>query len=310
MGANRIARLTFSFAMLPTGGMLVLLGGEGRTGQLVNSLGLSLIVAGIVNGFRELAIARYEAADTAEAIATRLHEKLVQSPPVLGGGLRMASPVRRGYAGYYGWAIAREPRELFFAGRSVLHRIDADFRTKGLRSAEEVLLRTLQDGSVVRILFLDPRSDLISRLAEEERQSREAMLSDIATSLGICRRLSKLIEANSASVPTSAQLDIRVYDEVPYFAYHRDDEHVIVGFYFVTALGSASAAFEVSEPQTRGFFEGHFTSIFGRAIDRIILVKSATRHSADFNTVLFEELCEKIAAELGQQRTNQLLGDI
>ncbi len=36
-----------------------------------------------------------------------------------------------------------------------------------------------------------------------------------------------------------------MYDRVAYFAYHREDERIVVGFYFAAATGQATAAFEM-----------------------------------------------------------------
>lgn len=304
MKSNRALRLLFAIFLLPCGAVLVLIAGGGKVGALVSGLGLSLIVAGIVAAFRELVIVRLEAEETADSIATRVQQKVIQGG---GSGIRLVSPVRRGYNGYYRWAISTQPCELFFAGRSVLHRVQSDFRDRRLYPVEEVLLGKLQQGSVIRVLFLDPRSDLISRLSREERQSRSDMLSDLANSLGICQRLYELIRA-APPLPPTAQLNIRVYDEVPHFAYHREDDDVIVGFYFLSALGSASAAFEVLDPQTKAFFEGHFVSIFDRAAnDGRIIEVSSHRAVPEFNTALYGKLIDVLSTELGSDRCEQLL---
>ncbi|MEV4077856.1 hypothetical protein [Nonomuraea fuscirosea] len=289
MTGNGLLRLLFALLLIPTGMVLLLLAGEAPKGflALVSGLGGAFIVAGTVAAFREIALARSESADTAKDIANRLQVQLQQ--PI---GIQLKSPVRRGYDGYYQWAISTEPGQLFFAGRSVLHRIDADFKQRRLASVEEVLLRKLQEGSVIRILFLDPRSDLIPRLAKEEAQQDRQMLSDIGVSLDVCERLFHLLQSKPA--PPRAQLHIRVYDEVPHFAYHRDNDQVIVGFYFATALGSASAAFEVIDAQSQGFFEGHFTSIFERASQGRILEVSPHGPNPHFNAALVNDLRKAI----------------
>ncbi|HEU5470539.1 MAG TPA: hypothetical protein VFV67_07785 [Actinophytocola sp.] len=133
------------------------------------------------------------------------------------------------------------------------------------------------------------------------------MLADLAISLGICQRLYDLIRA-APPLPPTAQLDIRVYDEVPHFAYHREDDDVIVGFYFLSALGSASAAFEVLDPQTKAFFEGHFATIFDRAAsDGRIIEVSSHRTVPDFNATLYRNLCDVLTADLGGDRCEALM---
>ncbi|WP_188197128.1 hypothetical protein [Nonomuraea sp. SYSU D8015] len=145
---------------------------------------------------------------------------------------------------------------------------------------------------MIRILFLDPRSELIPRLAKEEGQQDRQMLSDIGVSLDVCERLFHLLQNKPAS--PRAQLHIRVYDEVPHFAYHRDNDQVIVGFSFATALGSASAAFEVIDVQSQRFFEERFTSIFERASQGRILEVSPHGPHAHFNAALVNDLRKSI----------------
>lgn len=157
-------------------------------------------------------------------------------------GIRQLSEVRRNYSGYYQWVNEQRPQDLFFAGRSVLHRIDADIRARTGATAADVILRRLKEGSKIHILFLDPRIDIIARLADEEGQTLNAMLGDIDTSLKICRSLAELLEAQYKDLPPGAELSVRVYDRVPYFAYHKQDREVIVGFYFDSAKGSTLAA--------------------------------------------------------------------
>ncbi len=302
----KILRLTFSFCLVLLGAVCVLLDIPGKSGHLVAQLGFGMIVAGIVSGFRELAILRLESEETSDKIATQVHKKLCDCPP--GAlGIRMLSPVRRGYQGYYTWVLSREPQTLFFAGRSVLHRIDRDIRDHRLISAEQVLARNIRQGASIRIMFLDPRCDLIDRLAKEEGQSREALLSDIATSLGICRRLHTLLSTGDGRLDSKAEIEIRLYNEIPYFAYHKVNDDVIVGFYFSTLLGSSSAAFEIVDPQTRDLFSGHFMGMFERASPFWLLRINKHRPKSEFNSGLLEECRHALAHMLGEDVVKQLL---
>jgi hypothetical protein len=171
-----------------------------------------------------------------------------------------------------------------------------------LQPIELVMLHKLRQGSEIRILFLDPRSNLISRLAAEEGQTRGSMLADLATSLGICHRLYKELE--KSSMPPNARLHIKIYDEMPYFAYHRDGDEVIVGFYFTSALGSTSGAFEVIDPEPRRLFEGHFAAVYSRASD---IIEISQNGEPKLNYRLYGELRDFLTTELGQQRAQGLL---
>ena len=134
MSRSRILRLTFSLALLPTGALVVVLAGPGQLGILLQNLGLSIMVAGVLGTFRELALLRLEAEEISEKVADRVFQRIISAFP-RSSGLKLIAPIRRGYAGYYPWAIVTEPQDLFFAGRSVLHRIDSDFVSRGIGRA-------------------------------------------------------------------------------------------------------------------------------------------------------------------------------
>lgn len=305
VGKGRILRLTFSVLLLPTGAVLLLTAGEGRFETLVSKLGLALIVAGVVSVFRETFILRLETEETADDVASRVHEKILQYLP-RAAGIRMISEKRRGFDEYYTWATVTRPENLFFAGRSVLHRVDEDFqRQRNLGPAEHILARKIKEGSQIRVLFVDPRSDMIERLAREEGQTERAMLQDIARSIGICRRLYDLL--SKSPVELVAGLWVRLYDAVPYFSYHREDDKVIVGFYFTTSKGYESSAFEVTDAASRKLFEDHFLSIFDKADRHTLLEVGPHRNIPQFNDTLYGDLHKHLAEKLGQDTLDKCL---
>ncbi len=274
-------------------------------GQLGNSLGFGFIISGMASVFRESFIIKTETDETADAIAKRTLE-MMQETPVGTKGLRMVAEERRGFDGYYSWVTAMGHQELFFAGRSVLHRISSDLGLRELGCAEKALAKKLDDGCSVTILFLDPRSDLIERLAKEEGQTKRQLLSDIAFSLGVCSRLYELVKEKKWRPP--AELHIRVYDEVPNFAFHQENEKFLVGFYFARAIGSTSAAFEVIDPETRKFFKDHFDTICFRANNAHLLEISPHTPIAAFNSRFFNVLYKSLVKDLGKSRTDGLVG--
>ncbi len=231
--------------------------------------------------------------DSALLTAHAVHQLFKESPPQM-TGLRLVAQRRRNFAGYYGWVNERTPQDLFFAGRSVLHRIDADIKVNTANSsssAEGVILRRLKEGSKVRILFLDPRTEIMERLANEEGQRLEAMLGDVSASLQICKRLNDLLVQEPAPLSPGAELTVRVYNRVPYFAYHRQDNDVIVGFYFSSAIGSSSAAYEAIDEDTKRQFGAHFERLLSDAAKNTLLEYDGARGRSDFNQKLFEDLC-------------------
>jgi hypothetical protein len=175
---------------------------------------------------------------------------------------------------------------MFLGGRSILHRIQHDLDKRGLGKCEDFLYRKLREGSEIRILILDPRSDLVDRLAREEHREPTALLKNLWDSIQIIKKLYKLtIDQN---LPVSAHLCIKLYDKVPYFAYHKVDEKTFVGFYFATQLVSSSSVYAVEDEYTRNHLEQHFASIFLQAQT---LLEISSQHAAIFfNEKLVEEI--------------------
>jgi hypothetical protein len=294
---NHIIRLLFSILLIFLGLSLSLLSSLYEWVKLISDVGLAIMIAGIASTFHEAVIRRLEGEETAAAVAEKVQESLREAP-LSASGIRLVSPIRKGYAGYYQWAINNQAQDLFFAGRSVLHRIDADFRnpSRSLGTAEERIAKRLCEGCSVRILFLNPRTDLIERLSKEETQTHKQLLGDITTSLGICQRLYDNIK--QLNLPHSTTLSINVFDEVPYFAYHKVEEQVIVGFYFSSIVGHASAAFEVVDPQTKEFFGRHFDSIMTRANSTYIVRTNPHNGRPEINSVLMANLKEFLIEQL------------
>jgi hypothetical protein len=244
--------------------------------------------------------------DIAEVTAETVHTRFCKEPPQM-TGLRLLTVCRRNSPVYYRWTIEKEPQTLFFAGRSILHRIDADVRAKSGSSAEDVIFKRLMESSKITILFLDPRIDIVARLAEEEGERKDRMLGNIAVSLGVCRRLADRLQSEHRNLPVDAHLTIRIYNRLPYFAYHRQNHQVIIGFYFLTMEGSSSAAYEVIDEQTKKVFEDHFLKIRADSIPGTLVEFSGSQASYDFNVKLFDDLRNFLETQLDQARVSELL---
>ena len=298
-------RLLIAVIFVLVGGLITNLDVHGAAWKLLAiNLGLSFIVAGVINIFH-LAIHRMESEESAEFISERLLEKLQKHLP-LTRGIRLAVQVRKNNDDYYNWVNASGHPDLFFAGRSVLHRIDYDMRHRGKGSAEKILAARLRVGATIRILFLDPRSQLVERLANEAGQPIEAMLADIATSLGICHRLYRDY-LHTGKFSSHSRLEIRVYDETPYFAYHKQDGVVLVGFYFNTTLGQDSAAFEVIDPETQKFFSDHFAKVFSHGSRLLELLPH--RAGCMYDEQIVQSMTCYLEQKLGQELVAELIGE-
>jgi hypothetical protein len=240
-----------------------------------------------------------------DLIADKVHHLFSSRPPDL-KGIRFVNDVRRNYQGYYRWVIEEHEQELFFAGRSVLHRIDADIRSRADGYVEDFILKRLKNGCTITILFVDPQLDIIERLAREEGQNYKDLLGDIAVSLGICKRLYALINLNYLELKTTANLFIRAYNRIPYFAYHKQNDEVLVGFYFQSGLGSTSALYELLDTKTKDIFSDHFKTISNEATP-ILEFNGARGGRPNFNQDFFDSAYNFIENKLGQQRAVELL---
>lgn len=302
--SGKTVRLLVSVAFVIVGGLISDLNVAAFWKPIIQNLGLSFIVTGVVSIFYTTSILHLESEEEGDVVSEKVLEKLQNRLPIT-NGIRMVTHARKGADAYYSWITAPGNPDLFFAGRSVLHRIDYDMKQRGKGSAEKVIAARLKAGATIRVLFLDPRSCLIERLAKESGQMKEAMLSDIANSLGICQRLyDQFLKGHRFS--SRSRLEIRVYDETPYFAYHKQDDKVFVGFYFMSGLGQDSAAFETLDSETRKLFGDHFATIFSSASRLLELIP----HRADplMDLQLMEEMRTALAETLGEERTAQIMG--
>jgi hypothetical protein len=225
--------------------------------------------------------------------ARKVHELFLRSPPGV-TGIQLIEEVRRKCGDYYRWVYDDSAQDLFFAGRSVLHRIEEDNQSKVGIAAAKLLLRRLQEGANIRVLFLDPRSSIIERVAKEEGQPLRSMLGDLRKSLKVCRELADLVGRSSDDLPASANLSIMVYDKMPYFAFHKQDNEIIVGFYFNSAKGSTAPAYRVLDSATKKVFEEHFLSVANNSTTSTILEFNGSRSTFSFNDTLDVELQEAL----------------
>jgi len=217
-------------------------------------------------------------------------------------GIRMVEESRSRYDGYRTWATVEGKRQnLFFSGRSGLSLQDQELQRFLNRRMEDVLLEKLNDGSHIKILFLDPRSDLTKRLAKEERLSLRKLLGNIAISLGIFERIKTEMERQDFT-NQDAQLHIGVYDKITHFAYHKDDEKIVIGMYLATDIGFHTAAFEIYDDEIAGQFTSYVEHLYNQSLDSFLVRYPAYPY---FNKDLFEalhnDLVNQIDPDTGQR---------
>jgi hypothetical protein len=299
---NRLLRIAFSSVMF-LGGALIAVLTEGRAEQLsilAQKCGLAFIIVGIVSLFTEFVL------EYLKPEPTHVTLDLLSRPRET--GMRMIYSPRKGFWRYHTWLLVNEPQDLFFAGRSVLHRVQEDFRIRRLGPVEDAFLRKLEEGSKIKILFCNPTWDLIPVLAAAEGQRDKALYADLATTLGIVWRLWKKLE--SQSLP--GELDIRMYEEQVQYAYHRTknlttgDKEMLLGFYFVQKLGCRSPLFEVDNELIQAEFEDHFVSVFARAFR--LFEYPAFGHGKQFDRELFARAKDHLVKQIGADDVVKLVG--
>jgi len=295
-------RRSFAIILFLVGIVLILysmLNQNSPYAQLTEKIGLAFLIAGTVDIFRSMSQWKYEKREIKEVIDESISNALSCKP-----GLCIATPKRRGFKGYYTWAISRSRQDLFFAGRSVLHRIESDLIGRRLGECDELIFRKVREGSNVKILFLDPEFQLIKKLAEDEHQTEKQMIEDIAKSLGITLRIKDYIKNEQCNLLGSLQ--ICIYSDIPYFAYHREDDNVIVGFYFHTALGCDTSGFEINDSDTVAHFEEHFINIFSNATPLL----TVSENKINFNQEKYLSCRSAISDKLDSAVIDQIMPNI
>lgn len=285
MRNSKVLRIALSFILLPSGLVLVLLKLDTNLGLVTSNLGFALIVTAIVNLFHELFISKLEVEDMSRILSNDIINKIERKNHE-NKGLILASQVRRGYRGYYEWVTADGPLNIFIAGRSVLHRIQADLDALKWGKIEDIIINKLKDKSIIKILLIDPRSNLIERLAREEGRQPEHFYANLQESFRTINKIYTIIK--EYKIQHCAEFSIRLYDKIPYFAYHKVNAKVIVGFYFASSITPNSSAYEVTDEYTMEQFEKHFYSIFENSIP---LIEASTKHlHTFFNHTEFKEI--------------------
>jgi hypothetical protein len=176
----------------------------------------------------------------------------------------MLSEVRRGHPSFHEWKLETKPQTLLFAGHSVLHRIQKDFKDKKLASVEEAIRDKLLENSTIRILFLDIRWDLLDTVAKGEGQSGTSIRVDIATTLGVCKKIWERMKGEKLP----GTIEIRRCRELVQYAFQymecseKGESKMLCGLYFAGRIGAESPLLLVEGSKIQDFFLQHFKTVF------------------------------------------------
>jgi hypothetical protein len=289
MTASQLIRLLYSLIVFLGGLVLTVVDARGW----VQHIGLAFMVAGLVSAFHEVVLRHLEADESAGLVAKKVVAEL-RGALLHATGIRLVAARRTEFQKYLEWTNASGAQTLFFAGRSILHRIDGELQSRRRpTTADKVIVKRVIDGAAIRILLLDPRSDLAARVAREEGQTASQFLTDIGTSIGICERIHETLA--DRHLQGSGDLEIKIFDQIPYFAYHQVDDSVMVGFYFLALLGHSSPAYEVIDEHTKKYFREHFETLFRSPMSRTVLKIDPYRRRSQLDIDLVADLRKAIA---------------
>ncbi len=299
---SRIIRILFAVVML-LGGVTLSLLAAGTSGTILvfaKGLGLGLIVTGCLSIFQEV-VTSPSVTDESRRAIDRLTRALAKP------GIRIVSAKRRGEPRYYKWVLENEAQDAFFAGHSILHRVDEDFRSRGILPCEEALRQKISEGSKIRILFLDPTCKLLDDVANAGGQEPRLLRRHLVKTLEICKRLRAIL--GDKTYP--GELEIRTCRAIVQYAFHhvtcksRGTDEMLIGFYFVGMPGTETPVFETDNEEIRKCFSVHFRSLFDTSSTSRRLL-SYLGGCLEFDHEYFGQCVKAIAHELGDQAVERL----
>ena len=284
-------------------------------------MGLAFIVTGAVSVFQECVLHPLQRESIEQTLTeheakseqrlTKLRDgfqnQLTSMTDLLrGAGIRMLCPQRQGFSGFHTWLLEQAPQEIFFAGHSVLHRVQIDFRSRQFAPVEKALLRKLKENSRIRIMFLDPTWDYLDKLARAESEAPEGLRTNLAVTLAICQRLWQAIQ--NLELPGS--IEIRTCSEFEQYAFHhiicaqRAEDQMLMGFYFAQSEGMKTPLFVVDNERIREEFRSHFNIVFGKGQQLMHYSQQGT--TKGFNHAYYEACQKSLAEHLGHERLTEI----
>jgi len=126
-----------------------------------------------------------------------------------------------------------------------------------LNAYYENLPRWLADGKEIRVLCLAPNAcATIVRGRQEQHPLDKKILLQHERLATLCKNL-KNKKDDGSLISVQGSLEVRVYDGMPYHAYFRADNEIILGFYFahVTGLHSECLYLQKSQSTSSVLFE-------------------------------------------------------
>ena len=264
--------------------------------RIGGAIGISFIVTGIMSFFNEVFLKKSETVELSNKLVQKLSksddvynkmiDKIVHSDEIskkmidklatsdqlqkyeTNNGILLKSMHRANFAGYREW-LYHEPTQIVIVGRAVLPRIQSDATTYFKKTAEQIIASKFFEGADIQILFFDPLSEIIPKIAAEEGRPPAMIYSDIGEAIGICAKL--YMELRNGFPKNGSyrktKLVIGMYDEVHQFAYQKHvyndqiDNHTYLGFYLGNSAGFDTPVFEIVDSSIQNLFASYVTAI-------------------------------------------------
>jgi hypothetical protein len=123
------------------------------------------------------------------------------------------------------------------------------------------LLRWIREGKKFRLLMLAPDSEITKQRGIEEGINLQAKIRESIRQL---HRISEQIQENINGQACRGRLEVRTFNSIPYFAYLRCDDSVLLGLYYshVPGIQSEVIRFQKGDSSIFTKVQSHFEKLW------------------------------------------------
>lgn len=155
-------------------------------------------------------------------------------------------------------------------------------------------IQWIQTGKKMRILMLSPNS-AASKLRSREESSNEGFLpAKIIEQIGALKSLHGRAERQLKGQDYTGSLEVRLFDDLPYFSYFHTDKVMVMGFYYGHIRGLQSEALLIDEKSSiHAKMQDHFNYLWNKPSKRgapKTILCNISKGRTQFNHALVEAL--------------------
>ena len=157
---------------------------------------------------------------------------------------------------------------------------------------EDKFIQWIQAGKNIRILMLSPASTAAKTRSREESSNEDFLPSKITEQVKALKRLHSRVERELKSQDYRGSLEVRLYDDLPYFSYFHTDKVMVMGLYYVHIRGLQSEALLIdAKSSIHAKMNDHFNALWIRSGKRgaqKMILCSIAKGRVQFNHALLE----------------------